>query len=176
MKRKLILLGLILVLVVLVVAPVAAAGTVGNTGNTDITGQVTTPTISITAPSAVSLGSFVVGDMTGSSSTPGTITVTAGTDGYPKAGIAYSVSAVDNNDGAGKGFMMDGKTQLSTTNKFMISPNDTTYSPADTGFEVTGSATKGDPINLPFYVNQTIEGTEAPGVYGITITFTASIP
>ena len=174
MKRKLIVIGLVLVMVALTVVPLAVSA--DTSGTTITTGDVTAATITITAPSAINLGHFKVGDMTGSSSTPGTITVTAGTDGYPKAGIAYSVSAVDNNDGAGKGFMMDGKTQLSTTNKFMISPNDTTYSPADTGFEVTGSATKGDPINLPFYVNQTIEGTEAPGVYGITITFTASIP
>ena len=172
MKSKLFLLGLILVLVALLAAPVMADNG-GMSGNTPITGQVAAATISITAPSAVNLGKFIIGDMTGSSATPGIVTVTAGTAGYP---VAYSILASDSNIGAGKGFMMNGTTQISTTNKFMISPDGTTYSPADTGFTVTGSATKVDPINLPFYVKQTIDGKETLGTYGITITFTASIP
>jgi hypothetical protein len=174
MKRKLFLLGLVLVLAAVTVVPLAVSA--DTSGTTITTGDVTAATITITAPSAINLGHFKVGDMTGNSSTPGTVIVTAGTAGYPVAGIAYSILAQDSKTGAGKGFMMDGTTPLSTTNKFMISPDGTTYSPADTGFTVTGSATKVDPINLPFYVKQTIDGKETLGTYGITITFTASIP
>ena len=175
MKSKLFLVGLVLVLVALAAVPVMADA--GSTGNTNITGQVTAATITITAPSAVNLGPFVVGDMTGSSATPGTVTVTAGTAGYPVGGIAYSVSVVDSNTGAGKGFMMNGTTPLNT-NKFMISPGGTTpvYVAADVGFSYTGSATKVDPINLPFYVKQHIDGSEGLGIYGITINLTASLP
>ena len=130
-------------------------------------------TIKITAPSAFNLGPFIVGDMIGSSSTPGTVTVIVGAAGYP---VAYSVSAVDGNTGAGKGFMMNGTTPLSTTNKFMISPDGTTYSPADTGFSYTGSVADAKPINLPFYVKQTIDRSNILGTYGITISLTASLP
>jgi hypothetical protein len=174
MKRKLIVIGLVLVMVALTVVPLAVSA--DTSGTTITTGDVTAATITITAPSAINLGHFKVGDMTGSSSTPGTVTVTAGTAGYPAAGVPYSILVLDSNTGADKGFMMNGTTPLSTTNKFMISPDGTTYSPADTGFTVTGSATKVDPINLPFYVKQTIDGKEALGTYNITITFTASLP
>jgi hypothetical protein len=174
MNTKLFLLGLILVLAALLAAPVMADA--NTTGNTDVTGQVTSATISITPPSAVNLGPFVMGDRTGSSLTPGTVTVIAGTAGFPVAGIAYVVSTKDSNAGAGKGFMMNGTTQLSTTNKFMISPDGTTYYPADTGFSYQGSATDAKAMNLPFYAKQTIDGTETIGTYGIKITFTASLP
>ena len=130
-------------------------------------------TISITAPNAVNLGTFHVGDLVGSSSPSGTVTITANKDSFP---VTYSILAVDTNTGAGKGFMMNGTTPLSTTNKFMISPDGVTYSPADTGFSYNGSAIDAKPINLPLYVKQTVDGTEALGAYGITISLIASLP
>jgi hypothetical protein len=129
-------------------------------------------TISITEPSAIVLDLIKRGT-TGSSSIPGTVTITASKDGYP---IAYSILAIDTNTGTDKGFMMNGSTPLSTTNKFMISPDGTTYSPADTGFSYNGSAKDAKPINLPFYAKQTTDGSEALGTYGITISLTASLP
>ena len=175
MKSKLFLIGLILVMVALTVAPVMANGDPSAT--TITTGDVTAATITITAPSAINLGHFKVGDMTGSSLTPGTVTVTAGTAGYPVEGIPYSILAQDSNTGSGKGFMMNGTTPLNT-NKFMISPGGTTpvYVAADTGFSYTGNAKNADPINLPYYVKQTIDGTETVGTYSITITLTVSLP
>jgi len=174
--KRIFLIGLIMVMVALTIVPFAASA--DTSGSTPITGQVAPATISITAPSAVNLGRFIVGDLTGHSSTPGTVIVTAGTAGYPAEGVAYSVLAVDSNTGAGKGFMMNGTTQLSTTNKFMISPGGTTpvYVAADVGFSYTGTATNVNPINLPFYVKQHIDGSEGLGIYGITITFTVSLP
>jgi hypothetical protein len=60
----------------------------------------------------------------------------------------------------------------------MISPGGTTpvYVAADVGFSYTGTATNVNPINLPFYVKQHIDGSEGLGIYGITITFTVSLP
>jgi len=171
MKRKLWLLGLILILAAITILPFEVFA--DTNGTTSVTGQVESATISITAPSPVNLGLFKVGDLTGSSQTPGTVTVTAGTKPYP---FAYSVLAVDANEGAGKGFMMNGTTPLSTTNKLQISPDSTTYYPADTGFSYTGSAANGNPINLPFFAKQTISGTEIDGNYSITIKFSASLP
>jgi hypothetical protein len=130
-------------------------------------------TISITAPNAVNLGMLHVGNLVGSSSPPGTVTITASKDSFP---VAYSILAIDTNTGTGKGFMMNGPTPLSTTNKFMISSDGVTYSPADTGFSYNGSATDAKPINLPLYVKQTVDGTEALGAYGITISLIASLP
>jgi type 1 fimbria pilin len=172
--KRIFLIGLIMVMVALTVIPFAAYA--DTSGSTPITGQVAPATISITAPSAVNLGRFIVGDLTGHSSTPATVIVTAGTAGYPAEGVAYSVLAVDSNTGAGKGFMMNGTTQLSTTNKFMIGSDGINYVPADEGFSYTGTATNANPINLPFYVKQHIDGSEGLGIYGITITFTVSLP
>jgi hypothetical protein len=176
MKRKLFLSGLILVLAAILAAPVMALA--DESGTTPVTGEVVAATISITAPSPIDLGPFVVGDMTGNSATPGTVKITAGTDPYP---VVYSVSVKDSNTNPSTaGFMMNGTTPLSTksTSKFMISPDGTppTYVAADAGFNYTGSATNADPINLPFYVKQTIDGTETSGIYHITIKFTASLP
>ena len=176
MKSKLFLIGLVLVLVVLAAAPVMADSGVPSTIGT---GQITAATITITPPSTLDLGKLVMGDNTTSSATPGTVTVTAGTAGYPAVGIAYSILVKDSNPNPSTaGFMMNGTTQLSTTNKFMISPGGTTpvYVAADVGFSYTGNAKNADPINLACYAKQTIDGTEAVGTYGITITFTASLP
>ncbi len=171
MKKKLLLLGLILLSAALAAGPVAALA--GTTGGTLVTGQVTEATISITSPSPIVLANFTVGDVTGNSTTPGTVIVTAGTAGYP---VAYSILATDNNTGAGRGFMMDGIKQLSPTNKFYISYDGVSYSPADTGFTYSGSATNDNATNLPFHVKQTVSGNETAGTYKITVVFTASIP
>jgi hypothetical protein len=58
----------------------------------------------------------------------------------------------------------------------MIGSDGANYVPADEGFSYTGNAANANPINLPFYVKQHIDGSEALGTYGITITFTVSLP
>jgi hypothetical protein len=171
MKRKLFLLGLILLSAALVAVPVAAFAETD--GSTVISGEVTAATITVVAPEAIDLSNFVIGEISGNSSTPGTVTVTAGTAGYP---VAYSVLASDANTGDGRGFMMSGANQLSPSNKFHISPDGDSYYPADIGFSYSGIATEELEAPLPLYVKQAISGNETPGVYTITIAFTASLP
>ncbi len=172
MKRKLFLLGLILLSATLAAVPVAAFAETGG-GNTVVSGEVTAATITIIAPDAIDLSDFVIGDITGNSTIPGTVTVTAGTAGYP---VAYSILAADSNTGDGRGFMMSGANQLSPTNKFYISPDDDSYYPSDIGFSYSGIATEELEAPLPLYVKQAVTGNETPGVYTITIAFTASRP
>jgi len=171
MKRKLFLLGIILLSAALAAGPVAVFAETDDT--TLVSGEVTSATISITAPEAIDLSYFTIGDVTGNSSIPGTVTVTAGTAGYP---VAYSILAADSNTGTGRGFMMNGENQLSPTNKFYISPDGISYYPADEGFSYSGIATEELEADLPLCVKQTIAGDETPGVFNITIAFTASLP
>ena len=171
MKRKLFLLGLILLSAALAAVPVAAFA--DGDGNTVISGEITAATVTIIAPEAIDLSNFVIGEITGNSTIPGTVTVTAGTAGYP---VAYSILASDSNAGDGRGFMMNGASQLSPANKFYISPDGDSYYPSDIGFSYSGIATEELEANLALYVKQAIVGDETPGVYTITIAFTASLP
>jgi hypothetical protein len=144
------------------------------TGTTPITLEISEATVSITPPSAVTLGNASAGEMIGSSAVPGEVIVTPGTAGYP---VAYAVTASDANLGAGRGFMMNGNQPLSGTNKFFISGNMTGFAPSDAGITYTGIATGDNATNLlPFYVKQRVDGTEVPGQYSIAIRFTASLP
>jgi hypothetical protein len=145
----------------------------GPSGSTAITMEISPATISITPPSPVALGQAMPGDLVGSSATPGVITVIPGTSGFP---VAYSVYAADANQGPGRGFMMKGSVPLSQTNKFLISSNNTAFTPADLGITYTGLATANSTNLLPFFVKQHITGDEPKGSYNITVSFTASLP
>jgi hypothetical protein len=171
MKKRLTLLSLVLLAAMMALSQGVVFA--GPSGTTTITGEISTATISITPPSAVSLGRFTIGDMTGTSATPGVVTVTPGTSGFP---VAYSVFAADANQGAGKGFMMSGSNQISATEKFMIGSSSSEFSPADVGITYTGLASANSTNQLPFFVKQRISGNETAGTYSITVAFTASMP
>jgi hypothetical protein len=72
--------------------------------------------------------------------------------------------------------MMNGTTQLSSTNKFFISADGISYKSADEAISYNGTANDASAKALPLYVKQTISGNEPAGTFQITIAFTASIP
>jgi hypothetical protein len=113
--------------------------------------------ISISAPSAISLGVMTIGvAKTGQSGTGGTVDANQ---------TGATVTAKDANQGANTGHMLSSGNPL--TNAFQIGPSGGTLTTADTGFSYAASAT-----SLPFYVSQTALTDDAAGTYSITITFT----
>jgi len=115
--------------------------------------------ISITAPSAISLGVMTIGvAKTGTSSAGGAVDANA---------TGATVTASDANTGTNTGHMLSGGNFL--FNAFQIGPNGTTLVAANAGFSYAASAT-----TLPFFVSQTAVADDTAGSYSITITFTGS--
>jgi hypothetical protein len=118
--------------------------------------------ITITAPSAISLGIMTVGQATtGNSSSAGTVVTNAAN---------WSVNAVDAK-ASNKGYMntvSDG-SGTTLTDKLLIGKASSPSDPADTNLTYTQADG-----TLPFYVSQSIVSGDAAGSYQITITFTGS--
>jgi hypothetical protein len=161
--KRILTLGIVLALMAaLVISGGIVAGVPPNI--TDVTGNITEATITITAPSAIAFGMFVVGDNIQQSATNGTVVVT------PASRNATAVSwSVDAEDLTNSGYMMDGATSL--TNPLQISKDGSSYSDADPGITYTGTGNGA----LPFWAKQNIAGDEDVGTYAITITFTGGL-
>lgn len=110
---------------------------------------------SIEAPAGIGLGVLTVDE-----AKEGTSTGTIETND-----VTWTVNAVD--EGVTAGRMADNGNSL--TNELLIGKVTSPAIPASTGFDYT--ETDGD---LPFYVEQTADAADIPGIYSITITFTGS--
>ncbi|MDD5701069.1 MAG: IPT/TIG domain-containing protein [Dehalococcoidales bacterium] len=82
--------------------------------------------------------------------------------------IDWEVSVKDNING---GFLKDGDTSLSASNKFQIGATAGVVD-SDTGFNYTEE----DGTSPTLYWSQAVPAEAAPGTYSITLTFTASAP
>jgi hypothetical protein len=115
--------------------------------------------ITVTAPSAISLGLMTAGSITTSSSSAnGTVDTNA---------ASWQVIANDEK-GSNTGYMVNGGA-APLTNKFQISKDNVNWDDADTGI------TYDNVTSLPFYAKQEVIQSDAGGSYTITITFTGSI-
>lgn len=159
MKKRILTMGVMLVLVWVLVLPGAVLG--ANT--TEVTGTVTEG-YTFSAPSAVSLGSMA----------PSATAYKANSqDGRLDGnnGLGYTVTGVDAKT-TNKGCMVSGSDVL--TNRLEISNADSSYIPADTAktFLDTGGIT-GEDISL--YVSQLVTYADPVATgYTITITFTVT--
>ncbi len=115
--------------------------------------------ITVTAPSAVSLGLMAAGVANyGASSANGAVSTNA---------PAWQVTATDTK-GTNTGYMVKaGPTPL--TNMFNISTDNLSWSNAN------ATITYGSLTSFPFYVKQLVAQNDAGGSYTITITFTGSV-
>ena len=119
--------------------------------------------ITVTAPSAVDLGTMTVGsEKAASSTTAGSVETNATT---------YSVTAIDSTTASGhEGHMYGGGIKY-LFNQLQISQNGgSTKANAATGISYLSTPT------LPFWVGQTVVLADVAGSYTITITFTGSTP
>jgi hypothetical protein len=163
-KKGILLLGIVLAVIAAISVP-AAVFAIGSINTTLVTGSIVEATVTVTAPSAIAFGMFVVGDNIQQSTTDGTVVVTA--NSRNGANVHWQVAA---NDTANGGFMKTGATPLNS--KLLISKDGSSYANADTpGITYTGTGAG----TLPFWAKQNITGNETVGSYSITITFTGSV-
>ncbi len=158
MKKKILTLGVVLVLAAVLAVPGAVLAT-----TTEVTGTVTEG-YTFTAPSTVGLGSMAP------SATPYKANSTDGRlDGNNSAG--YTVTGIDTK-GTNTGYMVGGSGALK--NKLKISKEDASYVSADIAktFLDTPGITGAD---ISLYVSQLIDYADpVAGDYAITITFTVT--
>jgi hypothetical protein len=163
-KKGILMLGIVLAVIAAISVP-AAVFAIGSINTTLVTGSIVEATVTVTAPSAIAFGMFVVGDNIQQSTTDGTVVVTA--NSRNGANVHWQVAA---NDTANGGFMKTGATPLNS--KLLISKDGSSYANADTpGITYTGTGAG----TLPFWAKQNITGNETVGSYSITITFTGSV-
>lgn len=162
MKNRILTLGIVLAVIAAIAAPAAVVANGINT--TTVTGSIVEATVTVTAPSAIAFGMFVVGDNPGQSATNGTVVITA--NSRNASAVNWQVIAQDLANG---GYMKSGATPLNS--KLQISKNGSTYAAADVGLNYTGTGTG----TLPFWAKQNIVGNEIAGSYNITITFTGQV-
>jgi len=159
MKKKILTLGVVLVLVTVLVVP----GAVLANGTTEVTGTVTEG-YTFTAPSTVELGSMAP------SATPHKASSTDGSlVGNNPTG--YTVEGIDDK-GTNTGYMVSGSDVLA--NKLKISKEDATYVDADTSKNFVDTGVPTD-VTVSLYVSQLVSYADpvASG-YTITITFTVA--
>ena len=154
MKNRILVLGMVLALVAALAVPVVALA--GSTGTTTVTGTQAS-IIEVTAPSAISFGTFSVGWNSKYSDTAGTVACN---------GTTWHVDAKDEKT-PNAGLMTSGSNTLA--GKLQISKVDSGYVGADAGITYTNTTT------LPFYVKQNVLASDKAGAYTITITFTGVI-
>lgn len=158
MKRRILTLGVVLVLATVLAVPNAVLAT----NTTDVTGDVVEG-YTFTAPSPIGFGNM------DPSATPSTGNSTGWLEGNNANG--YTVTGVDAKD-TNTGYMVSGSNVL--TNMLQMGPD---ASVANTAATVTTFLTTDDITDetVPFYVSQTVEFTDpiATG-YSITITFTVT--
>jgi len=166
MKKGILMLGIVLAVMAALVIPggVIAGAPVGNT--TAVTGSIVEATVTVTAPSAIAFGTFVVGDNIQQSTTDGSVAITA--NSRNSANVHWQVTAQDLANG---GYMKTGATPLNS--KLLISKDGSSYAAADTGLTYTGTG-PGSNV-LPLWAKQNITGNETVGSYSITITFTGGV-
>ena len=160
MKKRILLVGVVLALVATLAVPAVALA--GSTGTTTVTGTQAN-IIEVTAPSAISFGTFIVGSNSKQSTTDGTVTCNK---------TSWHVDAKDLVNGG----VMKTSGDVALAGKLTISNNGGTYAAADTGIISGGNPTYGEnPTTLPFYVKQNVLASDKAGAYTITITFTGVI-
>lgn len=159
MKKKILTLGMVLVLVSVLAAPGAVLATDGSTG---VTGNVIQG-YTFSAPSAIDLGSMTPG-------TPKTDNSAGSLEGNNAAG--YTVKGVDEK-GTNTGHMVSGTDVLTNMLLFGPAASPTATADTETTFLTTGGITSATPV--PFYVSQTATYADAvQSGYSITITFTVT--
>ena len=159
MKKKILTLGVVLVLVTVLVVP----GAVLANGTTEVTGTVTEG-YTFTAPSTVELGSMAP------SATPHKASSTDGSlVGNNPTG--YTVEGIDVK-GTDTGYMVSGSDVLA--NQHQISNADADYVNADTSKKFVDTSGPTD-VTVSLYVSQLVSYADpvASG-YTITITFTVA--
>lgn len=132
------------------------------------TATVTAASVTLTAPTAFTWSTFVVGANAGSA-TLGTV-VSSGAK-------SWTLSVADANNGINSGYMLNGSTKLTDAIQVGLTPpsaGTTTGTIAAYALALTGSTGYGTSasFNIPLYANQTIETTDAPGSYSITLNYT----
>jgi hypothetical protein len=159
MNKRILTLGVVLVLVSVLVVP----GAVLANGNTVVTGNVTQG-FTFTAPTAISLGSMAPSVTAYKAhSTDGSL-VGNNPTGYTVTGIDAKASNT--------GYMVSGSNVLQ--NELQISNEDATYVSADTGKPFVDTSAPTDVV-VSLYVSQMVTYTDPVATnYSITITFTVT--
>jgi len=130
--------------------------------------SVTAASVTLTAPTAFMWSSFVVGTNAGSA-TPGTV-VSSGAK-------SWTLGVADADTGTNSGYMVNGTTKLTDAIQVGLTApaaGTTTGTIAAYALALTGSTGYGTSasFDIPLYANQTIETTDAPGSYSITLNYT----
>jgi hypothetical protein len=194
MKKKLLILGIVLALVAALVLPTAVfAATITTQAPTTtaivVTGTDAAPSIVFTAPSAINLNNtnamMMAGWNVGSSSNPGTVTLTEGTSNNATWTVtAVASSPYMNNTSVNlQNYLLIG-TAATSQPWYIANGSPTSYNVPTAlsagGSTVTSTAGpltySGQALNatLPFFAAQYVTPTDALGNYTATITFTAS--
>jgi hypothetical protein len=165
--KRILIIAATLVLLAMLAVPMAAFAS--DTGDTTVQGAVTIASVTITAPSAINFGNFVLGENTATSATPGSLVVTPGTSGI----TAWTVTAQSLAPYASGQMWSDDASRFLDTRLIITLATWAQQGWADVGVTLTG-ATASD--SVPFNAKQTIvmADTAKAGAYTITITFTAS--
>jgi hypothetical protein len=120
--------------------------------------------ISVTAPSAISLGVMTVGSTTtGQSATTGSVETNDTSNAIAASDLKGTATGYMNTASNGTG--------TSLNNKFQVSKDGITYAAADTGINYSNLA---NAATFPFYVGQQVVSGDTAGSYQITITFVGS--
>jgi hypothetical protein len=159
-----------MVLATLAVLAVPMTTLAAVTGTTAVSGTVGSvpSTISVTPPSAVEFGAFVVGENHGVSATDGSVTVTQGND----SPSGWTCTAKDENTSTNSGHLL---SPAPLNDALMISQDGSTYVSAATGSGLTYNSTGFTTGPLPFRTQQNIVTRDVTGTYTINILFTAAI-
>jgi len=155
-KKLLVLIGA-MALVAALVVPMATSA---NAPTATVSGTMPGESITVTPPSAINFGTFVLG-MNGPVQDYG---------GYAGSVTAFANSWTVDVTANNGGFMNSG---INLSNPLQISDGTIAWVGAGTGFSYSGN-----PTALPFEAEQNITGADiaqGAGVYSITITFTGHI-
>lgn len=167
MKKGILISVAVLALVGVMIAPMAALAD----GTTTISGSLTACSIEVAAPTSFAFATFVVGSNHASSPNDGTVNFTPGT-----TGTSWQLTAQDTTSlypgymycSAGSGSWL--------TDKLWIGLSDDGYR-SNSGYADTAVSISGDGAVSEYFTlsaDQTIESSDTPGDYSITITLTGS--
>ena len=172
--KKIIALACLLAVMAILVVPMAASAATSSTGIVTVTGSFVAASVKVTAPGALAFGTFESGKFNiGSSPTMGKVEVTPGTSKLTD--WVLKAQAATPNMKSGVNILQD---------YLLISFDGTWYKIANGGdgsvqgtgpysgtLQITGSDAS---HNFDFYGKQWVRADDLPGIYTLSITFTAT--
>jgi len=167
MKKTILTLGMVLALVAVLLVPAVVIAQ----GTTPVEGEIKEPSITVTPPDAIDLGTLVW-DETGDiniDSNEGSVILDAGS--WNPSNLDFRVSAA----GDQGGYMQADGGAKTLANMLEIQFDDEGWAAADVPRDRVWAEDSEGVHTFDFHVRQKITSNEDPGDYSIIITFTAEV-